>query len=208
MSIKPEQVLAAFRVTGASPDDVNYTRFTTTELAPLPLIISNSSTAFGIRFYPTASAGLSFKTEKDEVVDINSQVTLPRVSGSNVAGIKLFAVIDTTGFNDGRDLTKEYNIGFDMVAITASNQITEDTTGPNDQPCAPEGDSPILYPCCPGLVSVQEPPNTLLPICRPVTPQPAPTPTGGGVQPPPQENGSEFGRRIQPNIPTLGPADQ
>jgi hypothetical protein len=207
MSIKPEQVLAAFRVTGASPSDVDYTRFTTTELAPLPLIISNSSTAFGIRFYPTASTGLLFKTEKDEVVDINSQVTLPRVSGSNITGIKLFAVIDTTGFNDGRELTKEYNIGFNMVAITASTQITEDTADRNGQTCAFEGESPILYPCCQGLVPVEEPP-TLLPICRPVTPQPTPTPTGGGVQPPPQENGSEFGRRIQPNIPTLGPADQ
>lgn len=204
MSITPEQVTAAFQVTGLrSVGDITYTRFTDTAVAPIPLIVSNSSTVFGIRFFPTASAGILFKTEDDTLVDKNAQITLPRVSGSNITGIKLFAVVNTDGFNDGLLTTKTYDIGFNMVAITSSAQFSTGETPPpgdTDQPCTPEGISPILYSCCPGLEPVFEPP-TSLPICRSAVPQTPPA-TGGQNEPVrlPRNEGEG---------PTIGPlADQ
>lgn len=225
MSITPEQVTAAFQVTGLrSVGDITYTRFTDTAVAPIPLIVSNSSTVFGIRFFPTASAGILFKTEDDTLVDKNAQITLPRVSGSNITGIKLFAVINTDGFDDGLLTSKTYDIGFNMVAITSSAQSSTDTlvpSGETDQPCTPEGASPILYPCCSGLEPVTEPP-TLLPVCRTAVPQTPPStplatpPTTGGRTVPSNndddiDNRGQSGgtaRRPQPSVPTIGPADQ
>lgn len=222
MSITPEQVINAFQVIGANPDDITYTRFTTSPLAPIPLIVSNSSTAFEIRFFPTASTGVFFKTEDDILVDVNAQVTLPRLSESNINSIKLFAVIDTDGLDDGLLTTKTYDIGFNMVAITSSIQSSDGSPNPpgdTGQPCSREGESPILYPCCSGLEPVLEPP-TLLPVCRPVVPQTPPSTsptTGGGQSPPPNEDDSDidnrgqsggFNRRPQPSIPTIGPATQ
>lgn len=142
MSITPEQVTAVFQVTVPRlADDITYTRFTDTALAPIPLIVSNSSTAFGIRFFPTASAGIVFKTEDDIIVDNNAQITLPRLSGSNVNGIKLFAVINTDGFNDGLLTSKTYDIGFNMVAITSSAQSSTSTSNPPND-IAPQTPSP------------------------------------------------------------------
>jgi hypothetical protein len=162
MSITPSQVLSAFQVTGSNPNDLDYTRFLTTELAQLPLIVSNSSTTFGIRFFPTGSAGLLFTTETGQTVDSISQVTLPVVSGSNVTGIKLLMSIDTTNFNDILLTSQSYDIGFNLVAITASVQLPSDTQ--EDTPCASEGEVPILYPCCAGLEPVNTAP-TGLPVC-------------------------------------------
>lgn len=223
MSITPEQVTAALQVTGLRlGGSITYTRFTDIAIAPIPLIISNSSTAFGIRFFPTASAGIVFKTEDNVIVDKNAQVTLPRLSGSNINSIKLFAVINTDGFDDGLLTSKKYDIGFNMVAITSSIQSSDKSPNfPDDtgQPCSREGESPILYPCCSGLQPVVEPP-TLLSVCRPAVPQTPPsTPptTGGGQSPPPNEDDSDidnrgqsggFNRRPQPSIPTIGPATQ
>jgi hypothetical protein len=162
MSITPSQVLSAFQVTGSNPNDLDYTRFLTTELAQLPLIVSNSSTTFGIRFFPTGSAGLSFTTETGQTVDSISQVTLPVVSGSNVTGIKLLMSIDTANFNDTLLTSQSYDIGFSVVAITASAQLPSDA--PSNIPCTPEGEVAILYPCCAGLEPVNTPP-TGLPVC-------------------------------------------
>lgn len=119
MSITPSQVIDAFSVEGSNVE-LSYTKYLTNTLPSVPLIISNSSALFGIQFYPTSSAGIRFVTENNIFIDENSPLTLPPKSGSNINGIKLFAVVDTTNFNTTQLSTIDYVTNFSLVAVTSS----------------------------------------------------------------------------------------
>lgn len=121
MSITPNQVKEAFRVDGANPADISYVKYTNTTLEKVPLIISNSSTVFGIQFYPTGSIeGIRFLKEDDTVVDKNFPITLQKLSGSNVSSIKLLVSIDSSTFDALPISSKTYDIKFNLVAVTSS----------------------------------------------------------------------------------------
>lgn len=121
MSITPNQVKNAFIVEGANPEEISYTRYSTGTLQPIPLIISNSSTVFGIQFYPTGSdEGLLFFKEDNTTVDKNSPVTLQKLSGSNVSSIKLLVAVNTSTFDITPLTSKAYDVSFNIVAVTAS----------------------------------------------------------------------------------------
>lgn len=120
MSITPGEVREAFTVK-IDTVNVTYTKYITNTLPRLPLIISNSSDKFGIQFYPTSSVGIRFITENNIFIGKNSPVTLSPNTGSNVSSsIKLFAVIDTSGFNTSSVSSSTYPINFDLVAVTSS----------------------------------------------------------------------------------------
>lgn len=120
MSITPGEVREAFTVQ-IDTVNVTYTKYITNTLPKLPLIISNSSDTFGIQFYPTSSVGIRFITENNIFIGKNSPVTLSPNTGSNVSSsIKLFAIIDTSGFNTSSVSSSTYPINFDLVAVTSS----------------------------------------------------------------------------------------
>lgn len=127
MSITPNQVKEAFRIQGANPEDISYVRYSNTTLQKVPLIISNSSTVFGIQFYPTGSnEGILFLKEDNTLVDKNSPITLQNLSGSNVSSIKLLVSIDSSTFDALPISSRTYDVSFNLVAITSSIQTDTD----------------------------------------------------------------------------------
>lgn len=134
MSITPTQVKEAFRIEGANPEDISYVKYSNTTLEKVPLIISNSSTVFGIQFYPTGSnEGIRFLKEDNTLVDKNSPITLQKLSGSNVSNIKLLVSIDSSTFDTLPISSKTYDIKFNLVAVTSS-LITVIPTGSTTPP--------------------------------------------------------------------------
>lgn len=152
LSIAPDEVKNAFIVQGANPNTLEYVRYATNTLQPVILIVSNSSTAFDIQFFPTGSeTGLTFKTMDETIVNKLSPITLQRISGSNVNGIKLSVTIDTFGFDTTPLTSRVYDVSFNLVAVTSSNNLPPI--------CASAGQvlTSIVSTCCPGLQAFDTP---------------------------------------------------
>jgi len=91
-----------FRIAGANRQ-FNFEKYTTTNIPPFKLIVSNSSATNGIQFYYTASAGTEYRviitSGSTPITEANPVVLYPK-SGSNISSVELIANIDVNNLNN------------------------------------------------------------------------------------------------------------
>jgi len=80
---------------------LQFEKYTTTDISPFKLIVSNSSETFGIQFFYTGSASdkIIITSASSSVTQANPIILLPK-SGSNVSSVELIADVNITGLND------------------------------------------------------------------------------------------------------------
>ncbi len=109
---------------------LQFEKYTTTDISPFKLIVSNSSETFGIQFFYTGSASdkIIITSASSSVTQANPIILLPK-SGSNVSSVELIADVNITGLNDepleisqaGNQLVE--GIYFNAVAIVTNSNV-------------------------------------------------------------------------------------
>lgn len=135
MTITPDEVVNAFSVSGSSRE-LTYTKYITNTIPDIVLTVSNSSDTFGIELYPTSSNGIRFFSEAN--IPINRFYPLripPKVSSSFTNEINVLARINTETFNTLpiTDTRRDFNIKFDLVAVTSSTDAVAPNVTINNQ---------------------------------------------------------------------------
>jgi len=109
---------------------IEFEKYTTTDIQPFKLFVTNSSDSFAIRFYYTGSASdKAIITSGSTLLNRVNAITLPPRSGSNVNSVELLMDIDITGLNEQplESLTEENQlveeIHFNAVAMVTETDV-------------------------------------------------------------------------------------
>lgn len=109
---------------------IEYEKYTTTDVQPFKLFVTNSSDKFAIQFYYTGSAtDKVIVTSGSTLINNVNAITLPPRSGSNVSAIELLLDVDTIGLDQQppESLTEENQlleeIHFNAVAIITKTDV-------------------------------------------------------------------------------------
>lgn len=107
-----------------------FEKYTTTDIPPFKLIVSNSSETFGIQFFYTGSSSDKIIiTSASSSVNRLNPITLPPKSGSNISSVELTGDVNITGLNDepleisqvGNQLVE--GIHFNAVAVVTNSNV-------------------------------------------------------------------------------------
>lgn len=125
MTITKQEVINSFYTSGSNIN-VTYFRNLTKVISDIPIIISSSASNFYLRVYPTSSSGVSFRLSgSSTLVNKTSPITLFPKSGSNDTTAIIIATIDTTNFDQLVMSSKNFEIQFNLIAVTESYANTE-----------------------------------------------------------------------------------
>ena len=95
-------VINNFKIAGSNRK-IEFEKYTTNNIPPFKLIVSNSSATNGIQFYYTASAGTEYRviitSGSTPITEANPVVLYPK-SGSNISSVELIANIDVNNLNN------------------------------------------------------------------------------------------------------------
>lgn len=123
------EVVNSLIVSGAY-QRIEYEKYTTTDVQPFKLFVTNSSDRFAIQFYYTSSAtDKAIITSGSTLINNVNAITLPPRSGSRVSAIELLLDVDTIGLDQQppESLTEENQllegIHFNAVAIVTTTDV-------------------------------------------------------------------------------------
>lgn len=107
-----------------------YQKYTTTDIQPVKLIVSNSSDTIAIQFYYTGSAtDKAIITSGSTLINSTNPITLLPRSGSNISAVELLMDVDTIGLdNEPLESLSEENqllegVHFNAVAFVTSTDV-------------------------------------------------------------------------------------
>lgn len=129
------EVISKFSVDN-SYQVIKFEKYTTSDVSPFKLIVSNSSEDFGIKFFHTASENTRIIiTSGSTVITKENPVILYPKSGSFVSSVELLADINTNGLNsqpdedllDGNQLVED--IYFNLVKYQPYTNVTSALPG-------------------------------------------------------------------------------